>query len=212
MRHYRDLFYRNVNGLLLTHTQFQISLAAKWSEAWRLWLMSERVLQAPAHRVYIHALVQSSRVPPHWWILQLKDGHLECWLCLLWDHEVPLRGKGSVFHLLYLNRTAAHRLKRQVLLDYMYNYNANNVCFQASLLFYWMCLQPPNVKQMLWHSDCCIPTCVSVWILSSLEPMSWTRLPRSTMYWGHQIRASSKSSRSRPSPLNVLYVLQKLYT
>lgn len=111
MRHYRDLFDRNVNGLLLTHTQFQISLAAKWSEAWRLWLMSERVLQAPAHRVYIHALVQSSRVPPHWWILQLKDGHLECWLCLLWDHEVPLRGKGSVFHLLYLNRTAAHGLK-----------------------------------------------------------------------------------------------------
>lgn len=101
------------NSLLPTHTQFKICLAAKWSEAWGLWLMSECVLQAPAHRVYLHALVQSSRVPPHWWILQLKDGHLECWLCLLWDHEVPLRGKDTVFHLLYLNRTAAHGVTRR---------------------------------------------------------------------------------------------------
>lgn len=65
-------------------------VAAQQPEARRLWLVPECVLQASSHRVHLHPLVQSSRVPPDWRLLQLQDGHVEHGLCLLRDHEVGL--------------------------------------------------------------------------------------------------------------------------
>lgn len=49
----------------------RLIFAAKLPEARRLWLVSQHLLQAPAHRIHIDPLVQSPRVPPHWRLLQL---------------------------------------------------------------------------------------------------------------------------------------------
>lgn len=146
-----------------------IILTARRSEAGRLRLVSERVLQASAHWVHLHTLVQSPRVPPHWRLLQPEDGYLECRLCLFWDHEV----------LLLLQVPTDWQTPALRFLHYLSNY----VCYR-------------RLEQILEEQLCCESGVVSVWSLSSREPMSWTRFPRSTMCWEPRIRASSRSSSS----------------
>lgn len=68
MHRFSSFALQERNHLLLSRAYFSnyfVQLAAKRSEARRLRLVSERVLQAPPHGVHFHALVQSPGVPPH---------------------------------------------------------------------------------------------------------------------------------------------------
>lgn len=76
IKHYL-MYYRNLRVNQIVCVNNHVQLVAKYPEARRLRFLSERVLQAPAHRVHLHTLVPSSRVSPHRRLLQPKDGHLE---------------------------------------------------------------------------------------------------------------------------------------
>jgi hypothetical protein len=88
-----DLVNQNCYCYIVYHMlsmTWLVASIARRAQTWRLWLMQEFALQAPPHRVHLHPLVQSPRVPPHRRLLLTQDGHVECRMRFLRDHQVPL--------------------------------------------------------------------------------------------------------------------------
>lgn len=127
-----------------------IIILGRHPEAGRLWFMQKCLFKAAIYWIHIHQMVslsshncihlhyqalsamfctefqvQSTRMFAHWWLLHIQDGHLECGMCLLWNHVVSkvllLNTNNSMPCETNLTLALMDELKQNVLLFWILN-------------------------------------------------------------------------------------------